>query len=606
MANEELKKMESIDIAKFPMSVFVRTRSDEDIYNELKDNADEDSQTALCKVFGEGAFPYAYMKEASKFICKYIEMAVDKEDSSACNFIYNFINAFMLSGDCDYKDLRNAFYRELMSFVNWYPSESEEILWRAIPDFATRKLIKNPDLADECLCFNLFKGHHWCALLSAQPQFSELAEKYDGFKKLIYYHDEMEDGSWHSGYTEILSYWSNLLQAQPMFREKCKEYNGFADFCSQSPDPLPRESLKCLTTAEPRRIQLVGYDDDELEAHYKGENGWVELLKSTKEFDKEFEEYQAYYSLMEDDWNDLLKARPELAKFKPVERNLEIYPCFDFEDSEHCENDEWNENAVGDYSKVDFSDFVEEVDDDITDSLIHEIEEVYKVENYDNQDVSGICFHYQSLDDSSWVNAKAIGTNFNFASLVNANFENAEIKDAAFGGNRLRGGITKEQLYSTKSYKEGDLTGINFSVNDLTGWDFSNKCLKDSHFEWSILTNVSFKDSDLENVTFDDSNQGSASFENTDFTNANIKGCRLTGATGRGFSKEMLYSTKSYKTKDLENIIFKDCDLSGWNFSGQNLKNASFENCILINTNFKNANLTFANFNNANKADAIF
>lgn len=360
--NPEINDVMERQQAEFPMSVFVRTKSDEDIYNELKDNADEDSQTALCKVFGEGAFPYAYMKEASKFICKYIWMAVEKEDSSACNFIYNFINAFMLSGDCDYKDLRNAFYRELMSFVNWYPSESEEILWRAIPDFATRKLIKNPDLADECLCFNLFKGHHWCALLSAQPQFSELAEKYDGFKKLIYYHDEMEDGSWHSGYTEILSYWSNLLQAQPSFKEKCKEYNGFADFCSQSPDPLPRESLKCLTTAEPRRIQLVGYDDDELEAHYKGENGWVELLKSTKEFDKEFEEYQAYYSLMEDDWDDLLKSRPELAKFKPVERNLEIYPCFDFEDSAHCENDEWNENAVGDYKKVDFDTFF--VDED--------------------------------------------------------------------------------------------------------------------------------------------------------------------------------------------------------------------------------------------------
>lgn len=335
----------------FPACIFDFSKSVDEKYEIMKKNSDANSQARLIAMTKAGSFEYAAMKAASEFISEMISVANEKNDAQACKFIINYINAFMLAFS---KDTRNAFYREVMSRFDMfdYTDEASPFLWRIIPDFAVRHLLDKPADASKCECFNLFKGYHWCALLSEKPEFEKLADKYDGFRKMIYYHEEQNDGSWHIGYTEVMSYWSNLLKAQPSFKDKCKQYNGFADFCSESPDPLPTESLNCLVNGENRRIQLIGYDDFELDEHRKGENGWVELLKSTKEFDTEFEEYKAYYSLNEEDWKNLLATRPELGKFKPAERNLEIYPCFDFDDSDKCENDQWNECDVGGIEKA--------------------------------------------------------------------------------------------------------------------------------------------------------------------------------------------------------------------------------------------------------------
>lgn len=338
----DTKKMDKKPVKlTFPANIFDFSVDDEVKYEEMKKHPDMKSQMALIGMYRYGpGFQYTAMKGASEFISNMINMAVDKGDSKAQKFILNFINAFMFG--FDNKDLRNAFYREI-SF-----SLRDESLWRISPDMAVRHLLETPEDAKECKCFNLFKGGHWCALLSKYPEkFETIADKYDGFKKLIYFHEESDDGSWHMGYTEVLSYWGNLLRAQPRFKEKCRIYNGFADLCSESPDPLPSELLDCLVNGEEIRVQLIGYDEDEFDEYYSGENGWVELLKSTKEFDAEFEEFQAYYSLSDDDWNEVLKVRPELERLKPVERDLEKYPSFDFSDSCRCENDDWNECDVG-------------------------------------------------------------------------------------------------------------------------------------------------------------------------------------------------------------------------------------------------------------------
>ena len=325
------------------------SKEDDEVYAELKKNAGAASQTLLCKKFTvNGGQPWIGM--AVPFILRYSAIAAKKKDSAACEFIANFLGAFMLRMKDKYD--RNFFYADLFTNeMQFWQEEDEEVLWRAIPEFAARKLIEHPELAGECLCFNMFKGYHWCALLSAQPQLSGLAEKYAGFRKLIYFHVEEEDGSWHEGYHEIINYWGNLLQAQPQFKDKCREYGGF-DFCSQSPDPLPRESLECVARADFRRSQPeAGYDWRELEACYQRENGWVGLLKSTKEFDAEFEEFRGYRYFMEEDWEELLKARPELAKYKTEKCEVKVSYYFDFEDlchadREHCEHDGWNETDM--------------------------------------------------------------------------------------------------------------------------------------------------------------------------------------------------------------------------------------------------------------------
>ncbi|MFI3291358.1 MAG: pentapeptide repeat-containing protein [Opitutales bacterium] len=223
--------------------------------------------------------------------------------------------------------------------------------------------------------------------------------------------------------------------------------------------------------------------------------------------------------------------------------------------------------------------------------------------NNDNKNLSDRSFHYASLNNSSWQNAILINTNFNFAELENANFTNAIIIKSELGGNRLRGGFNKEQIYSTKSYINKNLAGINFSVNDMKAWDFSGQNLEDARFEWCVLDDVSFENANLKNVSFDDSNNGSSSFYNTNFANAIIAKCRFKYATNEGFTKEQLYSTKSYKDKDLEGIDFSSCILKGWSFSGQNLKNANFANSDLSGVDFSFANLEGVNFLNANISD---
>ena len=61
---------------------------------------------------------------------------------------------------------------------------------------------------------------------------------------------------------------------------------------------------------------------------------------------------------------------------------------------------------------------------------------------------------------------------------------------------------------------------------------------------------------------------------------------------GDGLTKEQLYSTASYKNKDLRGVNFGGINLSGWDFSGQNLVGASLGlNGQAYNLNFTNADL---------------
>ena len=67
---------------------------------------------------------------------------------------------------------------------------------------------------------------------------------------------------------------------------------------------------------------------------------------------------------------------------------------------------------------------------------------------------------------------------------------------------------------------------------------------------------------------------------------AHIRGAAFDFSTENGFSKDVLYSTRSYQTKDLGAIRFENNDLSGWGFAGQNMSKADFNYAKLIGTDF--------------------
>jgi uncharacterized protein YjbI with pentapeptide repeats len=100
------------------------------------------------------------------------------------------------------------------------------------------------------------------------------------------------------------------------------------------------------------------------------------------------------------------------------------------------------------------------------------------------------------------------------------------------------------------------------------------------------LTSASFRSSDLSDAIFNYSTLAGA-----DFTDAIVNGVSF-GHTH--LTKEQLYSTASYVTKDLRRILLWQIDLNGWDFRGQNLDGASFSDSSVIGGLFSGATLAQA------------
>ena len=84
----------------------------------------------------------------------------------------------------------------------------------------------------------------------------------------------------------------------------------------------------------------------------------------------------------------------------------------------------------------------------------------------------GAVFFGDMLSYANLKGANLTDVDFAHATLSHADFADAIIAGAQFEGTTSRG-FTKEQLYSTQSYREKDLSGISLLVNDLVDWDFS-------------------------------------------------------------------------------------------------------------------------------------
>lgn len=256
-------------------------------------------------------------------------------------------------------------------------------------------------------------------------------------------------------------------------------------------------------------------------------------------------------------------------------------------------------------------------------------------------------FASANLTNASFIDATLSGANFTNANLNYVSFVDALLDDADFTNSIITNtnmgkvvvrGFTKEQLYSTASYKNRDLTGIILANNNLKDWNFSGQNLSGTRFNLADLTGVdftnsiitsayigysdnftkeqlystaSYKNKDLTGVQFDDlkmngwnfagQNLTNASFSgtslsNADFTDSIITGASLYFATDRGFKKEQFYSTLSYKNMDLTGVDLGDNDLAGWNLSGQNLTGVSFYASDLTDTNLTDSIITGASF----------
>lgn len=210
-----------------------------------------------------------------------------------------------------------------------------------------------------------------------------------------------------------------------------------------------------------------------------------------------------------------------------------------------------------------------------------------------------------NLTNAELAGATLDGTDFFGSSLQGADFTGATVT----GTNFLACGLISAQLYSTASYKNHDLVGIDLSDEEMTGWNFVDQDLSYAVFseghrgmDYADLTganlsyaklaphmlNANFTDAILRNAQLDLSSLGSANFTNADLTNATIK---QTDFGHTNLTSSQLYSTADYKAQYLNKIGLSYTNLAGWNFAGQNLGYADFTSSTLTGADFTAADL---------------
>lgn len=220
-------------------------------------------------------------------------------------------------------------------------------------------------------------------------------------------------------------------------------------------------------------------------------------------------------------------------------------------------------------------------------------EQLYSTASYKSMDLHSV--NLKGIDMSGWSFAGQNLINARFGRLTGADLTNAVVQGA-----ELPPSFTKEQLYSTLSYKMKDLGSIGLSGVELDGWDLSRQSLVNADLR-STLTDTDLRQSNLTSVLF-----GGATLTNTNLTDAVVRGAEFSNVTRGGFTKEQLYSTASYKMKDLGSINLSGNDLSGWDFAQQNLVNARFISALLDTADFSQTDLSNADFTLATLRGANF
>lgn len=235
-------------------------------------------------------------------------------------------------------------------------------------------------------------------------------------------------------------------------------------------------------------------------------------------------------------------------------------------------------------------------------------------------DLSFAAMYDSNLSSANFDEANLTGADLHEAILAGATLNNAMVQRADFSSMYTR--LSKEQLYSTASYKEKDLSGIVLRQLNMSNWDFSGQNLANAnlsnasvHGDLSganlnnaTLSNTRLNGAILRGADLSNANLTLASLDYTDLTDAIVKGGNFHRVADRfgSFTKEQFYSTSSYKTGELTAIRLTNCELDGWDFHDQDLTNAQFSSSMLRSANFRGAKLAGAVFRDAHLDWASF
>ena len=178
-------------------------------------------------------------------------------------------------------------------------------------------------------------------------------------------------------------------------------------------------------------------------------------------------------------------------------------------------------------------------------------------------------FSNSSLKNINFKDADLRGSVITRADVSGADFTDAIINDVWMDNSNF----TSQQLESTKSYKQKDLSGvtmmyldnISFEGKDLSGFDFSG-----ARFDRVNFRNAILEDAIINDVYF------------------------YAGSADKDITLAQVMQTKSYKDKDLSGATFNYTVFENADFSGFNMQRTMFGSSasnLFKNVNFTNADL---------------
>lgn len=227
--------------------------------------------------------------------------------------------------------------------------------------------------------------------------------------------------------------------------------------------------------------------------------------------------------------------------------------------------------------------------------------------------IDNATFDAATLRQSTFSFKSTAGISFRKADLSHAHFEvgtmeGVDLADATIYGTSFDAPVSElnlkaQQLYSTASYKAGNLGPIQIE-GDLRAWDFRNQDLTGARFgrdsqldgamwDGATLTSVTFFVNSLPDADFRHAAVDQAVFESSDLERGNFRGVnlhrsRISGSSAvdgdfenatwtSGSSSHSDFTRSSFVNADLRGTAFFSVDFSDADFTNADIRGASFD-----------------------------
>ncbi len=197
--------------------------------------------------------------------------------------------------------------------------------------------------------------------------------------------------------------------------------------------------------------------------------------------------------------------------------------------------------------------------------------------------LNGADFYHSNLTNANLTNANLTNANLTNANLENATLARADFTDAHIVGANLRGatwfGFTKEQLYSTASYKSHSLDGVDLGPrvvgyeqlvgSDLSGWNLSEQSLSGVQLELADLSHADLSRADLNYAFLSQAKLEGADLSESFLWGAGLQRASLADSNLRNAALDSAWlPLASLANANLEGATFADSDLRGADLRG--------------------------------------